>query len=266
MIYNEISKVISNEEISEGIYKTVFFTPTISVNSHPGQFVNILPSFDWSHVMRRPMSIASQGNDEISIIYKAIGEGTQIMANWEKETNVDLIGPLGNYWEGYDITHPILIGGGVGIAPILNLHTLLKKDQIRHILIMGAMNEREHFLKHDPANHVHISTDDGSMGIHGNVVDALKFIFPDRHYPIDSKIFSCGPPLMMEAVRSYSLNNHLECDLALETIMACGIGICQGCTVEREIDKQTDHSYRNRFALACMDGPIFKAEEIVTCV
>ena len=86
MIYNEIGKVISNEEISEGIYKTVFLAPIISVNSQPGQFVNILPSSDWDHVMRRPMSIASQGNDEISIIYKTIGEGTLIMANWEKET------------------------------------------------------------------------------------------------------------------------------------------------------------------------------------
>ena len=70
---------------------------------------------------------------------------------------------------------------------------------------------------------------------------------------------------MMEAVRSYSLGNNLACDLALETIMACGIGICQGCTVERKLDKLADHSYRNRFALACMDGPIFTAEEIVTC-
>jgi dihydroorotate dehydrogenase electron transfer subunit len=70
---------------------------------------------------------------------------------------------------------------------------------------------------------------------------------------------------MMEAVRLYSLKNKLVCDLALETIMACGIGICQGCTVEKKIENLTDHSYRNRFALACLDGPIFKASEIVAC-
>ena len=74
MIYNEIGKVISNAEISKGIYKTIFHAPLISFDSHSGQFVNILPSSDWDYVMRRPMSIASQGNDEISIIYKAIGE------------------------------------------------------------------------------------------------------------------------------------------------------------------------------------------------
>ena len=150
MIYKEISRVISNGEISEGIYQTVLHAPEISASSHPGQFVNILPSNNWEHVMRRPMSIANQGNEEISIIYKAVGEGTQIMANWEKDTKVDLIGPLGNYWNGYDTTFPILIGGGVGIAPIFNLHNLLKKHQIEHILIMGARDENEHFLKNLP--------------------------------------------------------------------------------------------------------------------
>ena len=266
MIYNEIGKVISNEEISEGIYKTVFHSPAISVNSHPGQFVNILPSSDWQHVMRRPMSIASQGNGEISIIYKAIGEGTRIMANWDLDTKVDLIGPLGNYWEGYESTHPILIGGGVGIAPIFNLHNLLKKHQIEHILIMGARDENEHFLKQDKRNQIFLSTDDGSMGIAGNVVDALSSIFPNGDYPSGCKIFSCGPPMMMESIRNYSLQNGLECDLALETIMACGFGICQGCTVEKKATTTDKHSYRNKFVLACMDGPIFNAEEIVSCM
>ena len=265
MIHRELGKVILNEEIADGIFKSDFISPRISANSKPGQFVNILPAADWINVMRRPMSIASQGNGEISIIYKVIGEGTRIMANWEIDTKVDLIGPLGNYWEGYESSSPILIGGGVGIAPIFNLHNLLKKDQIKHILIMGARNAQEHFLKHDPKNHIYMSTDDGSLGIKGNVVDAVKCICSNQSLPDDTKIFSCGPPLMMEAVRSYALENQLKCDLALETIMACGIGICQGCTIERKVAESKDHSYRSRFALSCMDGPIFNAEEIVSC-
>ena len=86
MIYNEIGEVISNQEISEGIYKTVFNAPLIAHNSRPGQFVNILPYSNWDHVMRRPMSIASQGDNKISIIYKAVGKGTLIMANWKTNT------------------------------------------------------------------------------------------------------------------------------------------------------------------------------------
>ncbi len=265
MIHCELSEVLTNSEIAEGIYQTVFQSPKISSISQPGQFINILPSSDWDHIMRRPMSIASQGNDEISIIYKAIGDGTRIMANWQKGEIVDIIGPLGNYWKTYEDTFPILIGGGVGIAPILNLHHLLTNKNIKHILIMGARNEKEHFLQHEPIKQIYISTDDGSIGMKGNVIDVIQSIYSKNILPENSKIFSCGPPLMMETVRIYSLKNKLVCELALETIMACGIGICQGCTVERKIDKSPDHSYRKRFALACMDGPIFTAAEIVTC-
>ena len=265
MIYHEMARVILNKEISQGIYKTIFESPLISSTTLPGQFINILPESNWNYVMRRPMSVASQGNNEISIIYKPIGDGTKIMANWKSGEIVDIIGPLGNYWKGYETTFPILIGGGVGIAPILNLHHHLKNKDIRHILIMGALTEKEHFLKHIPLKQIYISTNDGSLGIKGNVIDAMESIFSEQSLPDNAKLFSCGPPLMMEAVRIYSLKNNLTCDLALETIMACGVGICQGCTVERKVDELSDHSYRNRFALSCMDGPIFTAEEIITC-
>ena len=111
-----------------------------------------------------------------------------------------------------------------------------------------------------------LATDDASFGIAGNVVDALQNIFPNGNHPSGCKIYSCGPPMMMEGVRSYALQHHLDCDLALETIMACGVGICQGCTVERKTSKELGHSYRNRFSLACMDGPIYNAKEIVSCM
>ena len=266
MIHREMGKVILNEEIADGIFKTNFIASGISSDSKPGQFVNILPCPDWQQVMRRPMSIASQGNDEISIIYKAIGEGTRIMADWKAGAKVDLIGPLGNYWDGYESRQPILIGGGVGIAPILNFHHLLQGKQIDHILIMGARKAGEHFLEHNPDKEIYLATDDGSLGITGNVVDALKSLFQNGSHPKNSKIFCCGPPLMMESVRLYALEHQLPCDFALETIMACGIGICQGCTVERKVTESNSHSYRNRFALACMDGPIFSGQEIISCM
>ena len=266
MIFREIGDVIDNGEIADGIYKTVFNSPEIASSSLPGQFINILPSGKWEKVMRRPMSIASQEEGEISIIYKVVGDGTRIMANWQIGEKVDLIGPLGNNWNGYESCFPIIIGGGVGIAPILNLHNLLLEKKIDHILIMGARHKGEHFITHEPKKNIFISTDDGSLGIKGNVVDALNFIFHDSSYKVNSKIYSCGPPLMMEGVRKYAINNHLECDLALETIMACGIGICQGCTVEKQFDTNGQHSYRNRFALACMDGPIFDARDLITCI
>ena len=265
MRHCELAEVINNTEIAEGIYKTVFKSPQISEVVKPGQFVNILPEQKWEQVMRRPMSIANQWDGKISIIYKVVGKGTYIMAQWQDGEKVDLIGPLGNYWRGYETTFPILIGGGVGIAPILNLHLHLLEQMIDHMLIMGARHKDEHFLLHEPTKQIYMATDNGSMGIQGNVVDALRSIYPQQIIPHTAKLFACGPPLMMEAVRLYALENHRACDLALETIMACGFGICQGCTVERKVEDQVDHSYRNRFALACMDGPIFNAEEILKC-
>ena len=109
MIYQEMGKVIFNEKIADGIYKTIFISPNISSSSIPGQFVNILPLLNWDNVMRRPMSIADQGNDEISIIYKAVGEGTRTMANWAIGEKVDLIGPLGNYWKGVEMVQWLAI-------------------------------------------------------------------------------------------------------------------------------------------------------------
>ena len=122
-IFQENARVIYTREIAENTFETMLYSPQISKNAKPGQFINILPSADWSLMMRRPMSIASQAENNISIIYKVVGSGTQLMREWKINQKVDIIGPLGNYWKDFDDKLPILIGGGVGIAPILNLYT-----------------------------------------------------------------------------------------------------------------------------------------------
>ena len=260
MIYNEIVKVISNEEIAENIFEAILFSPKISKVSKPGQFINILPSSNWPKVMRRPMSIASQNSNEISIIYKVFGEGTDLMSKWKAGNTVDIIGPLGNYWNDFSNKLPILIGGGVGIAPIINLHNMLNDKNIKHILIMGAKTKQEHFMSHDIENHILLCTDNGGLGIKGNVLAPLKKIIKVKNSDT-IKIFTCGPSLMMKAVSKFSINNNIECDLALETIMACGIGICQGCTIVKKTNK-SNNTYRNKYALACIDGPVFNLKSL----
>ena len=264
-IFHEIGQVISNVEIASGIYEATIKSLNVSKVSRPGQFINILPSKKFQSIMRRPMSIASQGDDEISIIYKPIGEGTKIMMRWVEGEEVDYIGPLGNCWTGYDRYYPIIIGGGVGIAPILNLHNELLLKKIDHLLIMGARTKNEHFLDHDLENNIYMTTDDGTLGISGNVVDALSLFLSKHDNQNDNKIFSCGPPKMMESLKSFSDKFDIKCDLALETIMACGIGIWQGCTVEKNVESNLENTYRNRYALACVDGPIFSSKEIIKC-
>ena len=257
-IYNEIATIKSNREIAHNIFESHMYSPNISSVVKPGQFINILPSKDWNKIMRRPMSVASQKGDYISIIYKIFGEGTKIMSQWQKNDKVDILGPLGNTWKNYDNPLPILIGGGVGIAPIMNLHNELKTKKIDNILIVGAREKKEHFMKHNPENNIYLTTDQDNYGIKGNVINALDMILDSINKTI--KVFTCGPHGMMLAVKKYCSKNNLDCDFALETIMACGIGICQGCTITRNSVK--DNSYREKYALACIDGPILNIGEL----
>ena len=102
MIFNEIATIVSNERIADNIFEAKMISPKISNVSMPGQFINILPNKNWPNVMRRPMSIASQGDGSISIIYMIFGEGTKLISKWQNGDSIDIIGPLGNKWSKYN--------------------------------------------------------------------------------------------------------------------------------------------------------------------
>ena len=263
MSFQVPSRVLDNQEIAENTYETFLEAPQIAQRVKPGQFINILPSHSWGNVMRRPMSVAGTDGKAISIIYKAVGPGTVQMSKWKKGEEADIIGPLGNCWSDFE-QYPVIIGGGVGIAPILFLHNHLLSLGKAHHMVMGARTKTEHFIDHDPEKGVLLCTDNGTLGIQGTVMDAIEQIRQDVGLE-NVKLFVCGPPAMMEATRIFSEKEDLPCDIALETVMACGFGICQGCTMKyNETDLEGD-SYRKKFGLVCLDGPIFNAKEIKTC-
>ena len=264
MIYNEISTVIYNEEIAENIFEAHLTSKDISKATSPGQFINILPSMDFPYVMRRPMSVSYQDDNSLKIIYKAIGDGTKIMKNWRKGDEVDILGPLGNHWDVSSPKDALLLGGGVGVAPILNLFNSINGTR-KTSLFIGSRDKKEHFLSHKPSENIFLSTDNGSLGIKGNLFEAINLVFSIEE--LQSKtMYVCGPPMMMETLHKFSLENNIECYLALETVMACGIGICQGCTLEINVTSKTEHSYRNQYELVCMDGPIYNAKKVKTCL
>ena len=263
MLLREISKVKDSKAIAENTFESTLYAPQIASQVKAGQFINILPSGEWPKAMRRPMSVAGTDGDNISIIYKVVGSGTELMRSWKEGEEVDIIGPLGNYWEDFDKI-PIIVGGGVGIAPIIFLHNTLQSQHIDHYMIMGSRTRNEHFLEHDPGTKILMTTDDGSYGIRGNVVAAVDLIAETQSLS-DTKLFVCGPAPMMEAMKDYAIRKDIGCDIALETVMACGIGICQGCSMEYVPRESKESSYREKYGLVCMDGPIFKAKEIMTC-
>ena len=258
----EEAEVRSNGRLAGGLYVMELSAPAIAATVRPGQFVNILINAGWSPLLRRPMSVASRRADRIGLIYKPVGAGTRAMAGWPPGHPVNLLGPLGNGWSAAEGTFPVLVGGGVGIAPISFLHEELHARRLEHHLLMGARDQAEHYLQHAPEKNITLTTDNGTVGIRGTVIDGLVTILGQLDgEPVT--IFGCGPPPMFAALKSFVKERELPCQLAVEAIMACGCGICQGCAVAISTDAPpTRPSYRRRFKLACIDGPVFQAHEL----
>ncbi len=258
----EQAQVRSNRILAHGYFNMELLAPGIAAQAQPGQFVNILVSPGVTPLLRRPMSIASADSDSFGLIYKVFGQGTDAMSRWTAGQPVDVLGPLGNGWSIPMDSLPVLVGGGVGIAPIFFLHKHLAATSRRHLLIMGARDQGEHFLEHNPGGDVILTTDDGSLGFSGSVIAGLADALASTDKPVS--LLGCGPPAMLKALQAFALEQGLACQLAVEEMMGCGFGICMGCSVEcRSNGDPAPAGNSRRFKLACVDGPVFPAAELV---
>jgi len=247
------SEVIENNQIAKGVWKMVFKSVEIA-NRYlgAGQFVSVLANDNWKHSIRRPMSIAEVNDDQISIIYKVFGPATQSLADLKSNDYIEVLGPIGNIFNVEKGTfYPILVGGGIGLSPILNLAKYLKKNDIEVTTIIGAKTANEHFLKHNPNKNIFLCTDNGTKGIKGTVIDALTIVLRDIDNP---KIFACGPEPMLHSIQMMLEEKSIPAQFSVESYMACGVGLCQGCAIPK---KQNDGYY-----LVCKDGPVFEANEV----
>ena len=147
----------------------------------------------------------------------------------------------------------------MGLAPVLNLWNHFTDQTNKNYLIIGARSGDEHIHQHNPEKHIYITTDDGSMGIKGTVMEALKEISKNIQKPV---IIACGPEPMLKAIQSYVKINDIPTQLSVESYMGCGIGICQGCVILRQNTTKKDHSYHEKYSLVCLDGPVYKSEAI----
>ncbi len=247
------SEIIENSQIAEGIWRMVFKSSEIADRYlGAGQFVSILADNSWQHPIRRPMSIAEVKDNEISIIYKVFGSVTQALTQLKTKDYIDVLGPLGNTFNvDYNSIYPILIGGGIGLSPILNLSKCFEKNGITVTTIIGAKTSEEHFLKHNPVENIFLSTDDGTEGINGTVVDALKIVLKDVKNP---KIFACGPEPMLFSIQKMLEKYSIPAQFSVESYMACGVGICQGCAIPK--------LHEDGYHLVCKDGPVFETNEV----
>lgn len=232
----------------------------LASNALPGQFVNIKVSENNIPLLRRPFSFhrINPKNGWIEILFKAIGMGTELLARYEIGDEIDLLGPLGNSFHlpGHG-DHAILIAGGLGIAPLLFWAEKLVQQKVPISLLYGNKSN-DAFCCLPDFEELGISyllaTDDGSAGFAGTVTE-LFLAKKEIHHQSRIQIFACGPNPMLQQVKQIAHEFHLPCQVSLETMMACGFGVCLGCVV-----KST--SPTAPFKYVCKDGPVFNSSEI----
>lgn len=243
--------VVSNRSIGAGdVWELTIEAPSIASQAQPGQFIHLgLPG--GQTLLRRPISIADAENGMLRFFYRVVGKGTQLMTTFTKGTVVNCLGPLGHGFH-LDVQKPLLVGGGIGIAPLVYLAKRLggKAD-----ILMGGRNWAEMFwpeVFQGSVQKTFITTDDGSLGQKGFTVDLLPEILEASAY---DGIFVCGPQRMMEGVARIAASYSVPCQVSLEKHMACGIGACLSCTCESKSDGKRKK--------VCTDGPVFWAEEVL---
>lgn len=245
------AEIDSVKNIQSNIYLLKAYSPDLAGKSFPGQFVNIKVNEGYSPLLRRPFSICDVEGEYVYFMFNIHGQGTKFLSSKNKGEPIDLLGPLGHGFElEGDYDNAVIMGGGLGAAPFPFLTRSLSKKNI--ITLIGGRNQSD-VITYGMKN-VHTCTDDGSLGLKGNVLDLLKSILPEVNGK--SRIFACGPTPMLKALQTYVLEKKIECQMATECAMACGFGICQGCPIESAHNHET-------YKLVCKDGPVFNAEDII---
>lgn len=258
MFYRNVDEgtVVSQEKISEGIYSLRIKNEGAKY-ANPGQFAGVYPK-SADTLLLRPISICETDPEksETRLVYRVVGKGTNEISSLKEGDKVRMLANLGN---GFPIDEVkgkciVLMGGGIGIPPMLGVAKALKGEDV-HTYI--GFRNKDTFLDEEflPYSKVYIASEDGSIGVKGNVIDALKattVLKPDV-------IMACGPMPMLRAIKQYAQSNGITAYISLEERMACGIGACLGCVCKTV--KKDEHSHVNNTRI-CTEGPVFNAEEV----
>lgn len=250
--------VNSQTKLADGVFSMWMETKNIASQVQPGQFVSLYTR-DGARLLPRPISICEtdRENGRIRIVYRVVGEGTAEFSGCQEGDFVEVLGPLGN---GFPLEAAkgkkdiCLIGGGIGIPPMLELAKALKEEDGNIRVVLGYRDQlflKEEFL---PYGEVFVATEDGRNGTKGTVSDAIR----EQAVRADL-VFACGPAPMLKALKAWAAENQIECYLSLEERMACGIGACLACVCKTP-DVDSHSMVKNR--RICKEGPVFEAGEV----
>ncbi len=252
-------RVLWNRKVSSSCYKIGLECSSKYLEAKPGQFIMLRLPDQSVPFLRRPFSIhrlikKDDRIEGIELLYKVVGAGTEKLSRYRVGDYVDIVGPLGTGFSVSDSCRRIfIVGGGIGIAPLLFLALALNEkgiDLSGSTLFVGGRTKDDILCKNDFAGlklRVQIITDDGSSGEKGLVTDLLEREIKKKKPDI---ICACGPFAMLESVARIAKTYSAPCQISIETIMACGIGACLGCAVESK-------NGSGKYLHVCMDGPVF---------
>lgn len=246
----EIFKILTNQQLAKDVYRMTLTGDTCGIR--PGQFVNI--KLDGLY-LRRPISVCDCLGCVLTLIYKVVGKGTELMSKMTQCDELDVLTGLGN---GYDLTKsgetPLLIGGGVGVPPLYMLCRKLAEEGKHPTVVLGFNKAEEVFYPNEFAAlgaEVKVATVDGSVGVKGFVTDAIAALSDEGKK--FSYFYTCGPEPMLKAVYNSPVLDGVEGEFSFEERMGCGFGACMGCSCK------TVTGYKR----ICKDGPVLEKKEIL---
>ena len=249
--FEEIAPIVRQEEIADDIYSMWIEAKDIAEHARAGQFLSVY-SNDGSRLLPRPISICEIDREKgkLRLVYRVAGKGTKEFSDMHAAATLKVMGPLGNGFPKKE-KKAFLIGGGIGIPPMLEL---AKELDCEKQMVLGYRDEL--FLNDEfkPYGTVTIATEDGSAGTKGNVLDAIR----ENGLTADI-IYACGPTPMLRAIKQYAAEHDIECYISMEERMACGIGACLACVCQSK-DKDAHSNVHNK--RICKDGPVFLSTEV----
>lgn len=235
-------EIIQNIKIADDVFEMKLKGVTANIKN-PGQFINILIE---NKYLRRPISISDWDKESLTIVYKTIGKGTDWLSHQTQGKILDVLMPLGN---GFDLdkNFQLVIGGGVGIPPLVGVCKKLNSEGIKPNIILGFQSKKDIFYleKFNALGNVFVCTDDGSYGEHGLVTNIMS-----NENLCNIPYVTCGPLPMEKAINNLSDSYGL---ISLEARMGCGFGACMGCSIETKSGPKR----------ICKDGPVFKNEDLL---
>ena len=273
---DELAPVQSTEEVADAVFITRLLSPTIAKQVEPGQFIQVRLRDEAVPLLRIPLSVAATDRTSgiIDVLYEAVGPKTSLLSRLRAAESLACLGPIGNSFPAPQPDQQVvLIGGGVGLPPLLFFGHALMNDRRaagrhaagRHVagvdLFVGARTKAKHLgmeRLRTAASSVAITTDDGSAGHAGLVTELLEQKLRSRE---DVVVYTCGPHPMMRAVAAICSRSGVSCFASLEEYMACGYGVCVGCVVET-VPPHQDRSEYERYSRICVDGPVYDAAQI----